>query len=91
LSAEVDIREKPTRPAAREPAAAIRRSSAADFDDFSQETVHYRVGQHVVHHLYGQGEIVNLSGFGVDMHMTVKFSDGSRRRMMAQFAKFEQG
>jgi hypothetical protein len=44
-----------------------------------------------VHHLYGQGEIVNLSGFGVDMHMTVKFSDGSRRRMMAQFAKFEQG
>jgi DNA helicase II / ATP-dependent DNA helicase PcrA len=56
--------------------------------DFSQETVQYRVGQHVAHKLYGQGEIVNISGFGVDMHLTVKFNDGAKRKMMAKFVKF---
>jgi hypothetical protein len=47
------------------------------------------VGQHVLHKLYGQGEILSISGFGIDMRMTVLFSDGSRRRMMVKFADFE--
>jgi Superfamily I DNA and RNA helicases len=67
----------------------LRAASPMAHDDFSQETVQYRVGQHVLHKLYGQGEILSISGFGIDMRMTVLFSDGSRRRMMAKFADFE--
>ena len=59
------------------------------YEDFSQETVQYRMGQHVVHKLYGKGKIVNLSGFGEDMRMTVLFNDGARRKLMAKFADFE--
>jgi DNA helicase-2/ATP-dependent DNA helicase PcrA len=58
-------------------------------DDFSQETVLYRMGQQVAHKMYGRGKIVNLSGFGDDMRMTVLFNDGSRRKLMAKFADFE--
>jgi DNA helicase-2/ATP-dependent DNA helicase PcrA len=55
-------------------------------EDFSQETVQFRMGQHVVHKLYGKGKIVNLSGFGDDMRLIVLFNDGARRKMMAKFA-----
>jgi DNA helicase-2/ATP-dependent DNA helicase PcrA len=55
-------------------------------EDFSQETVQFRMGQHVVHKLYGKGKIVNLSGFGDDMRLIVLFNDGVRRKMMAKFA-----
>jgi DNA helicase-2/ATP-dependent DNA helicase PcrA len=58
-------------------------------DDFSQEPVQYRMGQQVAHKIYGRGTIVNLSGFGDDMRMTVLFNDGSRRKLMAKFADFE--
>jgi DNA helicase II / ATP-dependent DNA helicase PcrA len=58
-------------------------------DDFSQDTVQYRMGQQVAHKIYGPGKIVNLSGFGDDMRMTVLFNDGSRRKLMAKFADFE--
>jgi DNA helicase II / ATP-dependent DNA helicase PcrA len=58
-------------------------------DDFSQETVQYRMGQKVSHKIYGPGKIVNLSGFGDDMRMTVLFNDGNRRKLMAKFADFE--
>jgi len=58
-------------------------------DDFSQDTVQYRMGQQVSHKIYGKGKIVNLSGFGEDMHITVLFTDGSRKKLMARFAKFE--
>ena len=68
---------------------SVRAAAPVTYDDFSQETVQYRVGQHVLHKLYGQGEILSISGFGVDMRMTVLFNDGSRRRMMAKFADFE--
>jgi DNA helicase-2/ATP-dependent DNA helicase PcrA len=89
LSAMVDVREK-MQSTAPVSAAMPRKPISPAYDEFTQETVQYRVGQHVLHKIYGQGEIINLSGFGVDMHMTVKFADGSRRRMMATFAKFEQ-
>ncbi len=87
-SAFIDVRENPARRAATE-SEVNRRPAPVVADDFSQETVQYRIGQRVVHKLYGQGKILSLSGFGVDLHMTVLFSDGTHRRMMAKFANFE--
>jgi len=72
----------------REPAAESQ-EPAYRHEDFSQETVQFRMGQHVQHKLYGRGKIVNLSGFGDDMRIIVLFNDGARRKMMAKFADLE--
>jgi DNA helicase II / ATP-dependent DNA helicase PcrA len=87
-SSYIEARPGPVRREA--PVSASPKSPAPYIaDDFSQETIQYRVGQRVVHKLYGQGKIISLSGFGVDLHMTVLFSDGTHRKMMAKFAHFE--
>lgn len=59
------------------------------YDDFSQETVQYRMGQMVAHNKYGQGKILSISGFGADMRLTILFHDGSRKQMMAKFANLK--
>jgi len=58
-------------------------------EDFSQERIEYKIGQMVFHKSYGKGRIVNISGFGNDMKMTVLFNNGTRIRLMAKFAKLE--
>ncbi|MDR0331233.1 MAG: UvrD-helicase domain-containing protein, partial [Chitinispirillales bacterium] len=65
-------------------------TAARAYDDFSQEAEpQYRMGQTVTHKMYGRGRIVGISGFGADMKITVLFSDGVRRKLMAKFAKLE--
>jgi len=59
------------------------------YDDFSQETVQYRMGQLVMHGKYGRGKVLAISGFGPDLQVTVLFQDGNRRRMMAKFANLQ--
>ena len=80
---------------------AAKAASDRDNDDFNQEPsfapggggfsqeseLQYRVGQSVTHNTYGAGKIVNISGFGPDMKVTVLFRDGVRRKLMAKFAK----
>jgi DNA helicase II / ATP-dependent DNA helicase PcrA len=58
-------------------------------EDFSQDTVEFRLGQLVNHKMYGRGRIVSMSGFGEDMKLTVLFNNGSRKKLMARFANFE--
>jgi len=66
------------------------RSSAPKYDMFSQESEpQYRMGQSVAHKTFGQGKIVSISGLGPDTKLTVLFSDGIRRKLLAKFAKFE--
>jgi DNA helicase II / ATP-dependent DNA helicase PcrA len=62
---------------------------AYDRDDFSQDTIEFRMGQQVTHKVYGHGKIVSISGFGEDMKLSVLFNDGSRKKLMAKFANFE--
>lgn len=59
------------------------------YEDFSQDTVEFRMGQHVKHKTYGRGRILSISGFGEDTKLTVLFNDGVRRKLMAKFANFE--
>jgi DNA helicase-2/ATP-dependent DNA helicase PcrA len=67
--------------------AAVRPAFSPEI--YSQETVEFRQGQQVRHKLYGQGRIVQISGFGEDMKLSVLFSDGTRKKLMAKFANFE--
>jgi len=64
-------------------------SEMPGYEDFSQETVEFRMGQYVRHKSYGRGRILSISGFGDDMKLTVLFNDGVRRKLMAKFANFE--
>ncbi len=59
------------------------------YDEFSQETVEFRMGQYINHKRYGRGRILNVSGFGDDTKLTVLFNDGARRKLMARFANLE--
>jgi len=72
---------------AYQPTLAAKPSFAPEM--FSQETVEFRQGQHVCHKIYGQGKIVQISGFGEDMKLSVLFNDGTRKKLMAKFANFE--
>ncbi len=58
-------------------------------DEFDQDIVQYRMGQHVMHRTYGPGKILSISGFGPDMRLTILFNDGTRKRLMARFANLE--
>lgn len=60
-----------------------------DFNDFSQESVQFRIGQMVSHNKYGHGKVTAISGFGLDIQLTILFKDGIRRQMMARYAKLE--
>ncbi|MCL2218552.1 MAG: UvrD-helicase domain-containing protein [Chitinispirillia bacterium] len=60
------------------------------YDEYSQlAEPQYRIGQVVTHKTFGRGKITSLSGFGADMKITVLFTDGQRRNLMAKFAKLE--
>jgi DNA helicase-2/ATP-dependent DNA helicase PcrA len=59
------------------------------YSNYSQETVEFRIGQHVNHKVHGHGRILSISGFGDDMKITVLFNNGKRLKMMAKFAAFE--
>ena len=70
--------------------AASARPTKPVYDEFSQEPEpQYRVGQPVMHKTYGRGKITAISGFGPDMKITVLFSDGQLKKLMAKFAKLE--
>lgn len=56
-------------------------------DEFNQEEVQFRVGQKVKQAKYGVGKILNLSGFGSDLRVTVLFESGVRKQLVAKFAK----
>jgi len=78
-----------TRQTAPKPSSCPPVPTTPSYDEFSQDTVEYRMGQQVVHKVYGRGKIVNISGFGDDMKMTVLFNNGTRKKLMAKFANFE--
>jgi len=84
-----DIPEKAAAVPKPPPPPSPSRYSSSSYDDVSQEVVQYRMGQHVRHGKYGPGKIVSISGFGPDMKVMVLFNDGSRKTLMAKFAKFE--
>lgn len=71
-------------------AGALRRNipqTSPVIDEFNQEEVQFRVGQKVKQAKYGVGKILNLSGFGPDLRVTVLFESGVRKQLVAKFAK----
>jgi DNA helicase-2/ATP-dependent DNA helicase PcrA len=85
------VSRSPVSVAQAQPIAVHQKATvkAPEFDDFSQDTVEFRMGQYVRHKVYGRGRILSISGFSDDMKLTVLFNDGARRKLMAKFANLD--
>jgi DNA helicase-2/ATP-dependent DNA helicase PcrA len=46
------------------------------------------VGKHIEHSRFGRGEIIALSGSGIDAKATVKFENVGTKQLLLRFAKF---
>ncbi len=46
----------------------------------------YKKGEKVVHSLYGEGKVLECEGTGNEEKVTIKFSDGARKKFMVKFA-----
>jgi DNA helicase-2/ATP-dependent DNA helicase PcrA len=79
---------KPSSPTVESRSSAPKQAAPV-YDDFNQDNVEFRMGQHVHHKIYGRGRILSISGFADDMKLTVLFNDGTRKKLMAKFANFD--
>ena len=63
---------------------------AEDDGGFNQDRPSYTRGERVVHQTFGSGVIVELSGFGPDMKVTVDFADAGRKKLVVRYAELEK-
>ena len=67
------------------PGAGIR-----DEPDFNQDRPSYAKGERVVHQTFGSGTIVELSGFGPGLKVTVDFEGAGRKKLVVRYAGLEK-
>jgi DNA helicase-2/ATP-dependent DNA helicase PcrA len=91
-----ELFEAPSRSLAHAPKIVHSREAGREtgavmpaYEDHSQASVQFRMGQHVLHKQYGPGKILSISGFGPDIHLTVLFNNGIRKKLMGRFANLE--
>jgi DNA helicase-2/ATP-dependent DNA helicase PcrA len=60
-----------------------------NYEDFSQETVHFNVGSHVKHTTFGMGIIVGIEGRGENTKLKVRFQNNGDKKLVAKYAKLE--
>ena len=61
-----------------------------DDTGFNQDRPRYLRGERVVHQTFGSGTIVELSGFGRDLKVTVDFDEAGRKKLMVRYAGLER-
>lgn len=58
-----------------------------DYEDYSQESASLEAGARVRHPRWGEGEVVEVSGSGLDAIVRIRFADGVEKRIMLRYAK----
>ena len=84
----------PQPPSARRPGRPVSGVSAADADlEASQDAPRLVKGERVRHARFGSGTVVELSGVGREMKVTVDFDDEAvgRKRLVVAYAGLERG
>ncbi len=56
----------------------------------NQDTPRFVKGERVVHATFGSGAVVEVSGFGRDLKVTVDFDDVGRKRLLLRYAGLEK-
>ena len=69
------------------------REKPVEIEDMSQDMPAFHPGERVRHKTFGSGTILDLSGNGRDLKVTVDFDDEAvgRKRLVAAFASLERG
>jgi DNA helicase II / ATP-dependent DNA helicase PcrA len=72
-------------------AAARRAHEERAFEEgLNQDQPHLAPGARVSHGRFGSGKVVEVSGFGDDMKVTVDFDSVGRKRLLARYAGLER-
>jgi DNA helicase-2/ATP-dependent DNA helicase PcrA len=58
--------------------------------DFSQDLPRFIKGERVVHPSFGSGTVVEVSGFGPDLKVTVAFDSVGRKKLLARYADLQK-
>ncbi|MHB1192448.1 MAG: ATP-dependent helicase [Longimicrobiales bacterium] len=56
----------------------------------NQDTPRYVKGERVAHATFGSGSVVEVTGFGRDMKVTVDFDDAGRKKLLVRYANLEK-
>ena len=64
----------------------------AELDDatLNQDLPRFVAGERVVHQTFGSGSVVDISGFGRDLRVTIDFDSVGRKRLLARYAHLEK-
>ena len=81
-------REPARREAPRDP--DDRAAPIDDGSDFNQDRPRYVKGERVVHQTFGSGTIMEISGFGRDLKVTVDFDTAGRKKLLVRYAGLER-
>ena len=65
-------------------------ADASGYEDLNQDAPQYRRGERVVHQTFGFGSILQVSGFGRDLKVTVDFDQAGRKKLMVRFADLQR-
>ncbi len=72
-------------------------SQSYDFDDepaedigLNQDLPRFVKGERVVHGTFGSGSVVEISGFGRDLKVTVDFDEAGRKKLLLRYASLEK-
>lgn len=72
------------------------RETLTEYDDLdpdaglNQDTPRYVKGERVLHATFGSGAVVEVTGFGRDMKVTVDFDDTGRKKLLVRYANLER-
>lgn len=56
----------------------------------NQDTPRFVKGERVVHQTFGSGSVLEISGFGRDLKVTVDFDDSGRKKLLIRYANLEK-
>jgi DNA helicase-2/ATP-dependent DNA helicase PcrA len=56
----------------------------------NQDAPRFVKGERVVHETFGSGSVVEISGFGRDLKVTVDFDDSGRKKLLLRYAALEK-
>ena len=56
----------------------------------NQDLPRYVKGERVIHQTFGSGSVVEITGFGKDLKVTVDFDDAGRKKLLVRYANLEK-
>ena len=58
--------------------------------DMNQDSPGFVLGERVMHHTFGSGAVMEISGFGRDMKVKVRFDDVGEKNLLLRYAGLEK-